>query len=500
MSEKNYDLLVIGGGINGVGIARDAQGRGLKSMVVEKSDLGSGTSSASTKLIHGGLRYLETYEFRMVAEALSEREVIMKSAPHLVWPLRLVIPHAPGTRPFWMVRLGLYLYDFLGTRKLLPGSKGLDLRQGAKGAPLKDHYTRGFEYSDCWAQDAKLVALNAMDLVQRGGSVRTRTQVVDAKRVENETLWCVTLEDTTSGQREQVLAKALVNAAGPWADFVDSQVVGNNKPTKLRLVRGSHIITRKLYEGDHAYLLQNDDGRVIFVIPYEDGKFSLIGTTDVEHEGQADKVEISSAEIDYLCAAVNGQFNQQISPADVVWTYAGVRPLVEEDGKDASKVSRDYDFNVEGAPGGQAPLVTVLGGKLTAYRELSQDGVDKLEPFLPGMGPHWTRDAVLPGGDIGLDMTAAKQVFADKYSFLPRELGDRLVQSYGSLAYDIVGKSTTLADLGLHLGDQIYEVELSHLKEREFVREADDMLWRRSKLGLHLSEATINAIQAWFRG
>jgi len=497
MTSAEFDLVVIGGGINGVGIGRDAQGRGLRTLVVEKDDLGSGTSSASTKLIHGGLRYLETYEFKMVGEALSEREVIMRSAPHLVWPLRFVIPHTPEQRPYWLVRLGLVLYDFLGKRKILPGSRGLDLRKEVAGDPLKDHLVRGLEYSDCWAQDAKLVALNAMDLVRRGGDVRTQTTVERAERIDDGKHWCVTLRDVVSGQTTQVTAKAVVNAAGPWADVVDGQVLGRNNATALRLVRGSHIIVPKLYDDDQAYLLQNHDGRVIFVIPYE-GDFSLIGTTDVEHDDSADRVIISADEIGYLCAAVNRYFKKQLTGDDVVWTYAGVRPLVEQEGVDASKVSRDYDFELDGAPGGDAPLLTVLGGKLTAYRELSEDAIAKLLPFFDGIKDAWTRHAVLPGGDIGLDIDGAKRTFAARHPFLPTALAARLVQDYGGLADSIVNEATSLEGLGIHLGEQVYEAELRHLRDHEFVKRGEDWLWRRSKMGLHLSEETQKAVNAWF--
>ena len=497
MTSAEYDLVVIGGGINGVGIGRDAQGRGIRTLVVEKDDLGSGTSSASTKLIHGGLRYLETYEFKMVGEALSEREVIMRSAPHLVWPLRFVIPHTPEQRPYWLVRLGLVLYDFLGKRKILPGSRGVNLRKEVAGKPLQDHLVRGFEYSDCWAQDAKLVALNAMDLVRRGGEVRTQTSVERADRVDNGQRWCVTLRDTATGQTSQVMARAVVNAAGPWADVVDGQVLGRNNPTALRLVRGSHIIVPKLYDEDQAYLLQNHDGRVIFVIPYE-GDFSLIGTTDVEHDDSADRVMISHDEIQYLCAAVNRYFKKQLCGDDVVWTYAGVRPLVEQEGVDASKVSRDYDFELDGDPHGDAPLLTVLGGKLTAYRELSEDAIAKLLPFFQSARGPWTRQAVLPGGEVGLNIAQAKRDFAARYPFLPVTLANRLVQDYGALAEVMLQGATSLQDLGVHLGEQVYEAELRHLRDQEFVKRGEDWLWRRSKMGLHLSQETQKAVNAWF--
>lgn len=497
MVSNDFDLVVIGGGINGVGIGRDAQGRGIRTLVVEKGDLGSGTSSASTKLIHGGLRYLETYEFKMVGEALSEREVIMRSAPHLVWPLRFVIPHTKEQRPYWLVRLGLLLYDVLGKRQLLPRSCGLNLQRHAAGLPLKDHIVRGFQYSDCWAQDAKLVAVNAMDLVQRGGAVRTRTKVERAVRVGPESHWSIMLVDTDTAETSNVTAKALVNAAGPWANVVDAQALGRNNATSLRLVRGSHIVVPRLYSGEHAYLLQNHDGRVIFVIPYE-GEFSLIGTTDVEHDGGMDQIAISPDEVRYLCSAVNRYFQQQLSADDIVWTYAGVRPLVDDKSVGASQISRDYGFDLDGAIGKTAPLLTVLGGKLTAYRELGEAGVNRLSPFFPNAGEAWTKRAVLPGGDIGLDVEKAKREFAAKYNFLPLSLSQRLVQDYGSLADRIVNKASRLADLGQHFGQDVFEAELRYLCDHEFVRRAEDWLWRRSKMGLHLTAKTRAAVNDWF--
>ena len=406
-TQEHYDLAVIGGGVNGTGIARDAQGRGLKTLLIEAKDFASGTSSASTKLIHGGLRYLENYEFKMVGEALAEREVIMRAAPHIVWPLRFCLPHSPEQRPFMMIRAGLFLYDRLGKRELLPGSCGLSLRSGVEGAPLQDWVKRGFLYSDCWVQDARLVVLNAMDAEARGATVRTRTAVTKARRSEDGSQWILTLKAEDGGQM-QIRSQALVNAAGPWAAQVDAQVMGANKPAQLRLVRGSHIVVRKAFEGDHAYIFQNTDGRILFAIPYEQD-FTLIGTTDVEHTDDPRAVHCTADEQTYMLDAVNRYFRKTLSDADVVWTYAGVRPLLFEEGKAAAKVSRDYSFRLESKPGsqrgggegGQAPLLTIFGGKLTAYRELSEEAVDHFKPFFD-LAPSWTKGALLPGETSGL--------------------------------------------------------------------------------------------------
>ena len=482
-----YDLAVIGGGVNGTGTARDAQGRGLKTLLIEAKDFASGTSSASTKLIHGGLRYLETYEFKMVGEALAEREVILRAAPHIVWPLRFCLPHSPEQRPFLMIRAGLFLYDHLGKREQLPGSKGLSLRTGAEGAPLQDWVKRGFLYSDCWVQDARLVVLNAMDAEARGATVRTRTKVTRARRTEDGQRWTLDLQ-AEDGAVSQVQARAVVNAGGPWAADIDASVVGSNQPAQLRLVRGSHIVVRKAFEGDHAYIFQNIDGRILFAIPYEQD-FTLIGTTDVEHSDDPRAVHCTPEEQRYMLDAVNRYFDQQLSDDDVVWTYAGVRPLLYEEGKAASKVSRDYSYRLDGAPGGDAPLLTIFGGKLTAYRELSEEAVDHFKPFFD-LGPSWTRDAVLPGGDIGLDFDAALAAFRSKHPALDAKVAWRLLRNYGSFAYDIA------ENWGEDLGQGVSRGEIEHLKQREYATTLGDVIWRRSKLGLVVSDATKERIEA----
>ena len=482
-----FDLAVIGGGVNGTGTARDAQGRGLKTLLIEAKDFASGTSSASTKLIHGGLRYLETYAFKMVGEALAEREVIMRAAPHIVWPLRFCLPHSPEQRPFLMIRAGLFLYDHLGKRELLPGSRGLSLREGPEGAPLQDWVKRGFLYSDCWVQDARLVVLNAMDAEARGATIRTRTKVTSARRTEDGTLWTLTLT-AEDGTESTVQARAVVNAGGPWAADIDAQVVSSNNPAKLRLVRGSHIVVPKAFEGDHAYIFQNTDGRILFAIPYEQD-FTLIGTTDVEHTDDPRTVHCTAEEQSYMLSAVNRYFRKSLSDADVVWTYAGVRPLLYEEGKSASKVSRDYSYRLDGKPAGDAPLLTIFGGKLTAYRELSEEAVDHFKPFFD-MRPAWTRDAVLPGGDIGLDFDAALRVLRAAHSDLDPKTAWRLLRNYGSFAYDIA------SDRGDDLGSGVFQGEIEYLKNREYAQALDDVLWRRSKLGLVVSDQTRQRIES----
>ncbi len=476
-----FDLAVIGGGVNGTGTARDAQGRGLKTLLVEAKDFASGTSSASTKLIHGGLRYLENYEFKMVGEALAEREVIMRAAPHIVWPLRFCLPHSPEQRPFLMIRAGLFLYDHLGKRELLPGSKGLSLRSGAEGAPLQDWVKRGFLYSDCWVQDARLVVLNAMDAQARGATVRTRTKVTSARRTEDGTLWTLTLR-ADDGTETQAQARAVVNAGGPWAADIDAHVVSANDPAKLRLVRGSHIVVPKAFEGDHAYIFQNTDGRILFAIPYEQD-FTLIGTTDVEHTDDPREVHCTSEEQSYMLTAVNRYFKKSLTDADVVWTYAGVRPLLFEEGKSASKVSRDYSFRLDGKPGGDAPLLTIFGGKLTAYRELSEEAVDYFKPFFD-MRQTWTKGAVLPGGEIGLDFDAALAQFSAAHPDMPTKTAWRLLRNYGAHAYDIA------AARGEDFGSGVSQGEIEYLRDREYATALDDVLWRRSKLGLIASAET----------
>ena len=490
------DLLIIGGGINGTGIARDAAGRGLKAIMVERSDLASATSSASTKLIHGGLRYLEYYEFRLVREALSEREVLLKAAPHIIWPLRFVLPHEKSLRPAWMIQIGLFLYDHLGGRKLLPASRRVSLTRTPYSSGLKPGgHEIGFEYSDCWVNDARMVALNAMDARERGAEILTRTSCIAARREGG--IWVAELQ-AADGTRRTVRAKALVNATGPWAGEFVSRQLGRNEAATLRLVKGSHIIINRLYEGEHAFILQNADRRIVFTIPYE-GRFTLVGTTDVPYEGDPAKVAISDDETRYLCDVVNRYFAKTITPADVIWNYSGVRPLFDEGGSEsASAVSRDYVLELEDE-GGKAPLLNVFGGKITTFRRLAEHALQKLKPFFPEARGDWTKGAHLPGGDIAhadFESFAAEQ--ARRYAWLTPAHVRRLARAYGTRIGRVIGEARSIGDLGRHFGGDLYEAELRYLKDQEWAQSADDVLWRRSKLGLHVPAGTADALRAWF--
>ncbi|MGB0843691.1 MAG: glycerol-3-phosphate dehydrogenase [Alphaproteobacteria bacterium] len=506
-SQTTFDVAIIGGGINGCGIARDAQGRGLKTLLLEKHDLANATSSSSTKLIHGGLRYLEQYEFKLVREALNERELLMKQAPHIIWPLKFVLPHSPEQRPAWMVRIGLFLYDFLGKRDVLPGSKSMDLTRELEGKPLQNWIKKGFSYSDLWAQDTRISILSAMEAKAKGATVLTRTEVTSAIRSEDKQSWVVTTLNT-KGETNEFRAKALFNASGPWAGDVDARVLGANKPGVIRMVKGSHIVVNKLFEGDQAYILQNDDERVIFAIPYEHN-YTLIGTTDVDYEGDPKQASCSDEEKSYLCRAVNRYFNTQVTPEHIVWTYSGVRPLLETDGEDAQQLSRGYTFGVvaaeesAGAEAGQkiAPRISVYGGKITAFRELADDAMSKLGQHMD-VGTAWTKSGTLPGGNFEqvwgtLNFDEALTSFQKQFSFLPDALARRYMRNYGTLAVDFLKDAQSLADMGQHLGDDIYEKELAYLAAFEFAQTGEDVYWRRSRLGLHLKPETMVAIDNW---
>lgn len=490
-----YDLLVIGGGINGTGIARDAAGRGLKVLLCEQNDLASGTSSASTKLIHGGLRYLEHYEFRLVREALIEREVLLKAAAHIIWPLNFVLPHNQDQRPAWMIRLGLFLYDHLGQRSLLPGSKGLDLRKDPVGEPLSETFTKGFSYADCWVQDARLVVLNAMDARERGAEILVGTRMIEATRGTD--LWTARLQRDDGGSPLEVSARAIVNAGGPWVTDVIERSGGATKGSALRLVKGSHIVVPRLYPGPQAYIFQNDDKRVVFIIPYED-RFSLIGTTDIPVDGDPAEVAISEAEVSYLCQAVNRYLAKPIAPEQVVWSYSGVRPLYDDAQANASAVTRDYVFDLDKAEG-RAPVLSIFGGKLTTYRKLAEHAMAQILPALGIDRPAWTRDAVLPGGDLPhADLGTFAAELTHSRSWLSEPLAQRFARTYGTRIEGLLGEARGLNDLGRHMGDQVYERELAYLCAEEWARSAEDVLWRRTKLGLHVSEQTRVAIAAWF--
>lgn len=490
MSET-VDVFIIGGGINGAGIARDAAGRGLNVVLCEKEDLAQGTSSRSGKLVHGGLRYLEYYEFRLVREALIEREVLLNAAPHIIWPMRFVLPHSPDDRPAWLVRLGLFLYDNLGGRKKLPGTRVLDLRRDPEGAALKDGYTKGFEYSDCWVDDSRLVVLNAVDAAQNGAQILTRTACTSARR--NGATWDITVQGP-EGQRA-FSARTLVNAAGPWVTDVIGRVAGTNSKRGVRLVKGSHIVTSKFWEGPQAYLVQNTDKRVIFINPYEGDK-ALIGTTDIAYDGAPEAVTVDQSEVDYLLAAVNRYFRQELTQKDVVQSFSGVRPLYDDGAGNPSAVTRDYVFDLEALGG--APLLNVFGGKITTFRKLAEHAMQKIETYLPGMGPDWTAQAPLPGGDIaGADFDGFLNDIQREYPWLPHELALHWGRLYGTRMRMILGDATSLEGLGMHFGARLYEAEVRYLAAHEWARSAQDVLHRRTKENLHMTNAQIAEFTAW---
>lgn len=489
-----YDLFIIGGGINGVGIARDAAGRGLNTGLAEMNDLASATSSWSTKLIHGGLRYLEHYEFKLVRESLIERERLLNAAPHLIEPLRFILPHHRGLRPAWLLRLGLFLYDHIGGRKLLSASHKVDLSTGPLGAPLKAAFQTGFEYSDCRADDARLVVMNAVDAAARGADIFVRTRFIGAEPGDHG--WRVHLEQ--GGARRTITAKTLVNAAGPWVTSV-FDCIDAATPTKgLRLVKGSHIITKKLFDHDRAYIFQHSDGRIIFAIPYR-SDFTLIGTTDEPYMGDPAKVSISDAEITYLCDLVSDYFKAPVRPADVLSTYSGVRPLFDDLSQgSASKITRDYAFDLQMAQG-NAPLLSLYGGKLTTYRKLAVDALRTLAPHLPSMGPIWTDTAHLPGGEGGYEgLEALREETAARYPFVPEAMRSRLLKAYGSRIGMVLGDAHALSDLGPHFGADLYEAELAYMRTHEWASTSDDALTRRSKLYLALTLEQQEAVAAWF--
>ncbi|MBW8269458.1 glycerol-3-phosphate dehydrogenase [Caldovatus aquaticus] len=491
-----FDLLVVGGGINGCGIARDAAGRGLSVLLAEKGDLAGATSSASSKLIHGGLRYLEHGEFRLVREALAEREVLLRLAPHIVRPLRFVLPHRPAMRPRWLIRAGLFLYDHLARRISLPGTEAIAARTHPYGAPLKPEITAAFAYSDCWVEDARLVVLNARDAARRGAEIAVRTAFLGA--VPEGGAWSCRLR-AEGGAERIVRARAIANAAGPWALQVIG-AAGARARCTLRLVRGSHIVVPALYEGEQAYILQNDDGRVVFVIPFE-GRFSLIGTTDVPHEGDPAAAACAPEEAAYLCAAVSRQLRRRVDPAEAVWSYAGVRPLCDDGASDPAAVTRDYLLALEWPAGEDGPpLLNVYGGKLTTYRRLAEEALAKLAPALGlGAARPWTAAAPLPGGDLGpAGLEGFEAAQARRYPWLPPALLRRLCRAYGTEMDALLDGATGMAALGRDFGAGLTERELDWLRREEWARRAEDVLWRRSKLGLHLAPEARTAVAAWF--
>jgi len=487
------DLLVVGGGINGAAVARDAAGRGAKVLLAERDDLAGHTSSASTKLIHGGLRYLEQYEFRLVSEALAERERMMVAAPHLIRPLEFILPHSPQMRPAWLMRIGLLMYDWLGGGSRLPRSQAVRLDVAPYAGELQPQFRKGFRYADCWGDDSRLVVANAQDAAERGATICPRTEVVRAERRGG--LWSVLLNDRAKGEYT-VSARAIVNATGAWAADFLAKLAGAKPVNPLRLIKGSHIVTRRLFAGEHAFLLQNPDGRVVFAIPYE-RDFTLIGTTDVNWEGPRDTVEIDAEETRYLCDSVNQWLAHRISPQDVVHSYAGLRPLYDDDSADPSQISRDYVLSLDAAEG-EAPLLSVFGGKITTHRALAERVMDRIGPLLGGLAPGWTAGAVLPGGDLGAGgLAGCTAEIGTRWPFLDARSVGRIAESYGSRAGQWLGSATSWADLGTNFGCGLTGAEVDYLVASEWAVSADDILWRRSKLGLRFSTAERSALEAY---
>ena len=499
MSVKNLtaDVLVIGGGINGVGIARDLAGRGLSVVLCEQEDLANATSSASTKIVHGGLRYLEHYDFKLVRESLMEREVLLRSAPHIIWPLDFVMPHNKDMRPYWLIRMGLFLYDYLAPREYLPGSEGLNFSKHPVGAPIKDKYKRGVMYADCWVEDSRLVVINAMDARERGAKILTRTKCKTVRKKRGSHVWRATLEDKVHNREVFVDADCVVNAAGPWVDKVIDGIDKNLATLRTRLVKGSHIVVEKLFEGPQSYILQNDDGRIVFAIPYEQN-FTLIGTTDEEYKGNPSEVKISKDEVAYLCKAVNTYFKRQIAREDVVWAYSGVRPLVEDGESSASKVTRDYILDLKDYQG--LPVLNVYGGKITTYRKLSEAAANLIAEKLGKRTEPWTEFAVLPGGDTNtIDFDVFYKAFCREFEWLPKDLSARYLRAYGSRARYFLKGARRIEDLGEHLGDDIYEAEVAYLVLKEWALTVEDIILRRSKWGLHITQDTEKAISRTVR-
>lgn len=494
MTWSMYDLAIIGGGINGVGIARDAAGRGLKVLLVERDDLAAHTSSASTKLVHGGLRYLEHYEFSLVRKALREREVLLRNAPHIIWPMRFVLPVDEGMRPAWFLRLGLFLYDHLGSRSILPGTKSLNLLKDFRGAPLQKRLKKGFTYSDCWVEDARLVSLTARDAKERGADIRVQTECVGIERSGDS--WTLQLQGQGGEVTEQ--AKVLINAAGPWVDPVTALYDHGSNAAKLRLVKGSHIVIARKFEGDHSYIFQNKDGRIVFAIPYE-GDYTLIGTTDQPWSYEEGPAQISDGEIDYLCAAASEYFSNPVTRDDIQWTYSGVRPLFDDHSQSASTVTRDYVFDYDDVGG--APVLSVFGGKITTYRVLARQAMKTLKAALHIETDDWTKDVPLPGGDFPVDgFDALVAQYVRRWAFVDQDVMVRLVRAYGTDVAKILGDTDDKAALGRYFGAGLYEVELRWLIAHEFATTAEDILWRRSKLGLHMNEAEKASVANWFTG
>ena len=516
-SKTTVDLFVIGGGINGCGIARDAAGRGLSVMLAEQGDLAQATSSASTKLFHGGLRYLEFFEFRLVREALTERETLLRAMPHISWPMRFVLPYhrdmrfeggtptsrllgffmpwMKGRRPAWLIRLGLFLYDHLGGRKILPPTRAVDLATDPAGHALQSRFSKAYEYSDCWVEDSRLVVLNARDAENRGATIHTRTRVTAARRSGDH--WHITLEHTDTGAQETVQARALVNAGGPWVADIIQSVAGLDTRENVRLVRGSHIVTRRLFDHDRCYFFQGEDGRIIFAIPYEQD-FTLIGTTDADHPDPATPPECTDAEADYLCRFASQYFVKPVTKDDIVWTYSGVRPLYDDGAASATAATRDYVLRVDQT--GPAPLLNVFGGKITTYRRLAESALAKLSEFFPDMPPPWTAGVPLPGGDFPVDgFDALVAGLHHDFPFLEASAARRLARAYGTEARDLLGDARALDDLGQDFGGGLTAREVRWMMSREYAQTAQDVVWRRTRRGLHMTQDQITALDNWMQ-
>ncbi len=514
--KEPLDLFIIGGGINGCGIARDAAGRGLSVALAEMNDLASATSSASTKLFHGGLRYLEYFEINLVRHALEEREILLRAMPHISWPMRFVLPYhkdmrfesgtpasrilsivmpwTRGRRPAWLIRFGLFLYDNLGGRKILPATQTIALENTPEGAPLQSKYKKAFEYSDCWVEDSRLVVLNARDAKDRGANIMVRTKVVSATRQGDQ--WLITTQNT-HGQTQTHYAKMLINAGGPWVGDIIQDKVHVNSSEGVRLVRGSHIVTKRLYDHDKCYFFQGTDGRIIFAIPYE-SDFTLIGTTDTDHIDPDQKPECSPEERDYLLAFANQYFERELGIEDVVWTYSGVRPLYDDGANSAAAATRDYQLKVE-ATGG-APILNIFGGKITTYRKLAEDTMDKVAPYFPNLKGHWTAEVPLPGGNFSVgDVEKLAARLQSDHTFLTPEWALRLIRAYGTDAWHLLNNAKTIEALGRDFGATLTQAEVRWLMDYEFAQNADDVLWRRSKLGLRLHQQQVQALDDWMR-
>ena len=496
MKTPVFDVAVIGGGINGCGIARDAAGRGLSVFLCEQEDLAHGTSSASTKLIHGGLRYLEYYEFRLVREALREREVLLRAAPHIIRPLRFILPHHEGLRPAWLIRLGLFLYDHIGGRKLLPGTTSVNLKKDIAGQGLKKNFVKGFEYSDCWVMDSRLVVLNAMDAAAHGATIRTRTKLLSATR--SGKLWTLNLRDQTNNRDFTVSARVLINASGPWLDELLTHISHSETKEHIRMVKGSHIVVPKLFDHARAYIFQNKDGRIVFAIPYEED-FTLIGTTDLDFHGDPGQVAISEDEIAYLCRAASEYFVRELAPADVVSSFSGIRPLFDDGKSEAKAATRDYVLKLDTGRD-EAPLLSIYGGKLTTYRKLAESVLAKLAPLLPRMSEPWTEAAHLPGGDFPTDGHAREiDRLLGGCPVLSKSLAARLVRTYGTCAQAMTAKVRDGQDLGPSFGAELYGFEVDYLIEKEWARNAADVLWRRTRLGLYLTRREAEKLDEYIK-